>query len=223
MALPEHKQKAIELRKQGMSYSQIRALIPVAKSTLSNWLDSYPLSRARMRELRDWNQIRIEKYIATRTRQREVIMQNVYEREKEVILPLLKNNLYVSGLFLYWGEGAKTSSSQASVSNTDPAVLKAFIYWMREVFNIRKEQFVVRLHLYKDMSAGNEFGFWSEALGLPLTQFRKPYVKETTLKSLSYKGGFGHGTCNVIVGDVTGMRRIKMGLRVLSEFFGRVA
>jgi len=46
MALPEHKQKAIELRKQGMSYSLIRKELPVAKSTLSGWLKDYPFQRS---------------------------------------------------------------------------------------------------------------------------------------------------------------------------------
>lgn len=34
----EEKQRAIELRRDGLSYNEILKLIPVAKSTLSVWL-----------------------------------------------------------------------------------------------------------------------------------------------------------------------------------------
>jgi len=39
------KDKAIDLRKQGLSYSEILKKIPVAKSTLSDWLHSVGLSK----------------------------------------------------------------------------------------------------------------------------------------------------------------------------------
>ncbi len=38
------KEKAILLRRQGMTYSEILKIIPVAKSTLSEWFKSVSLS-----------------------------------------------------------------------------------------------------------------------------------------------------------------------------------
>ena len=51
------KQKAIELRKRGFSYSHIRKEVKVSKSTLSIWLAGMPLSRERINELRGENDI----------------------------------------------------------------------------------------------------------------------------------------------------------------------
>ena len=67
------REKAIKLRKQGKSYSQIKTIIGVNKGTLSYWLKDFPLEEKRLRELRDWNQVRIEHYRKTRTLKRENI------------------------------------------------------------------------------------------------------------------------------------------------------
>ena len=60
MAHTELKTKAITMRLSGMSYSQIKEVVPVSKSTLSVWLENYPLSQERIRELRDLSPKRIE-------------------------------------------------------------------------------------------------------------------------------------------------------------------
>ena len=135
MAKFEERSKAIELRKQGKSYSQIKSFIKVSKSTLSIWLKDFPLSDKRIRELRDWNETRIENYRETRRKQREVILNDIYKNEKIKILPFTQKDIFIGGLFLYWGEGSKTTlSSQAIISNTNPAIIKAFIYWLENFF-----------------------------------------------------------------------------------------
>ena len=52
----ELKQKVLELRlKKQMSYKAISDQLSVPKSTLSEWLRNYPLSRERMLELKRIN------------------------------------------------------------------------------------------------------------------------------------------------------------------------
>ena len=41
----EEKEKAIKLRKQGKTYSEILSVVPVAKSTLAIWLQSVSLGK----------------------------------------------------------------------------------------------------------------------------------------------------------------------------------
>jgi len=220
MAKFKERSEAIELRKQGKSYSQIKAILKVSKSTLSLWLQDYPLSEKRLRELRDWNQSRIENYIETRKRQRETILNDIYKSEKNNILPLTKRGVLISGLFLYWGEGGKTTlSSQAILSNTNPAILKAFIYWLKNSFNIDKKNIKIRLQLYKDMNPVKEINYWSKILNINSFQFRKPYIKKSNRTSLTYKSKYNHGTCNVILGNAKVSKKIMMGLKILEEYF----
>ena len=132
MAKRKEKEKAIQLRKLGKSYREIRSLLPVSKASLSLWLRDYPLSAGKMRELRDFNVKRIEHYQETRRRQRDIKLAEIYKTEKARILPLSQNGSFLSaGLFLYWGEGSKsTLSNYVAFSNTDPAMIIFFIKWL---------------------------------------------------------------------------------------------
>ena len=71
MARREDKQKVLEYRKEGFSYSQIKEKLKVSKSTLSGWLCDMPLSEERIRELQADNPIRIERYRNTMRTKRE--------------------------------------------------------------------------------------------------------------------------------------------------------
>jgi hypothetical protein len=219
MAKRKEKEKAIQLRKLGKSYREIRALLLVSKASLSLWLRDYPLSAKKMRELRDFNVKRIEHYQETRRRQRDIKLAEIYKTEKARILPLSRNELLIAGLFLYWGEGSKsTLSNYVAFSNTDPAMIVFFIKWL-EHFGCERNKLVIRMHFYKDMDIVKETNYWAKTLRISNSQFKKPYIKESKFSSISYKRGFGHGTCNVLVYDAMLGKKIMMGLKVLRDFF----
>jgi hypothetical protein len=56
-----------------------------------------------MRELRDFSEIRIEKYRQTMEAKKDARLDLFYKEEKAKHLPLSKKELFISGLFLYWG------------------------------------------------------------------------------------------------------------------------
>jgi len=84
MARFKDREKAIILRKQGMSYSQIKKILKVGKSTLSTWLKDYPLSKQRIRELRDWSEQRIERCRETKRKKKEKRLKDLLSRTKEI-------------------------------------------------------------------------------------------------------------------------------------------
>lgn len=190
------KKQALDMRKRGMSYSQIKQKLKVSKSSLSTWLRNYPLSAERIAELRSRNPARIERFRNTMRVKREKSFDRVFQEVKSGIGKLSKRDTLIAGIFLYWGEGTKSSDYETSVSNTDPNVLKFFIRWLA-LFNVPKTSLRVTLHLYRDMDIDKELAYWSKELNLPRTCFRKPYIKNSNLVDVSYKNGFGHGTCNV--------------------------
>src|SRR5207249_316451 len=51
LAKPVERERAIELRRHGLSYREIRAQVPVAKSTLSLWLRQVGLAKAQRQRL----------------------------------------------------------------------------------------------------------------------------------------------------------------------------
>lgn len=221
MARFKDHQKALFLRKQGKSYSQIKKILGISKGTLSCWLKDYPLSKQRIKELRDDNEQRIEKFRETMRKKKERKLLKVYEEQKKIIFPFTKRDFFIASLFLYWGEGGKTRFNDISISNTDPSVLKFFINSLIKNFKISKKQLKISLHLYEDMNIEKEMKFWSQCLNIPISQFYKPYIKKTNKSNINHKGGFGHGTCNVQLNGTIFADKTLMGLKAISDYFLR--
>ena len=218
MAKLEERRKAIKLRKQGKSYSQIKREVDVSKSTLSLWLRNLPLSKEQIRKLRDLNEVRIEKYRQTMRRKREKRLKNYYRKQKSKWLPLSRKELFLAGLFLYWGEGNKAARNTVSINNTDPKAVRFALHWMLKGIGIPKNKIRVVLHLYSDMDVEREVDFWSKKLNIEKVKFSKPYIKESKRKSVDHKG-FGHGTCGLVVHDTVIKENILMAIEAVSDFY----
>jgi transposase len=218
------RRKAIRLRKEGMTYGDIRRELRVAKSTLSDWLKDYPLNNNQLTLLkRTKNRNRalaIEKTIDTKLRKKEARLSSVYNIEKQRFIFLNKRELEIAGLFLYWGEGNKRLNGPISLNNTDPQVLIFTLFWLTSGLGIPKNKIRVYLHLYKDMDQKEEIFFWSKKLGLPLYQFANPYIKESRRIDIDHKG-FGHGTCSLVVSDVRLKEKIMMRLQAIADNYSR--
>jgi len=173
----------------------------------------------RIKELRDWNPRRIERYRATRLKNKTERLNKLYSKEKKTLLPLTKRDLFIGGLFLYWGEGTKANEARLAISNTNPAIIKFFIKWVTGPLKIPLKKLKVYLHLYSDMSVKKEIYFWSKTLSIPKNQFAKPYIKINSSKTINHKGGFGHGTCNVIIGDARLKEKILTNLKIIEDKF----
>lgn len=215
-------EKAVALRKQEMSYSQIKNILNISKSTLSGWLKQYPLTKKRISELKDKNEARIEKFRETMRKKRNDRLTTIYQEQKNIIFPITKRELYLCGLFLYWGEGTKSHDAELRITNTDPSMIKFFIYWLEECLKVPKKEMTVYLHLYKDMNINNEISYWSTILNIPTKQFAKPYIKNNSSININHKGSFGHGTCNLKVGSARLSERILMSLKVITDKYGKM-
>ncbi|MFA6076974.1 MAG: helix-turn-helix domain-containing protein [Candidatus Paceibacterota bacterium] len=216
MARKEDKQKALAMRQKGMSYSQIKEKLGISKSTLSGWLYNMPLSEKRIRELRDFSPIRIEKYRNTMRAKREAKNKTAYQNIAKRIGKISEREFLIAGLFLYWAEGSKTKTFSTALTNTNPKMLILFIRWLK-FFGVPRSKLKVHLHLYSDMNIKKQINFWSKTLNIPISQFRKPYIKKTTLSSITYTNGFGQGTCSVIVEDGLVSAQVLMGIQYIQD------
>ena len=214
--------EAIKLRHQGYTFGQIKRELGVAKSTLSGWLRNLHLSEEQLillsRNRAISRDIRIERFRQTaRNKWINRLKDKLSEQEKG-LLPLTEKELFIAGVFLYWGEGSKQRGIVA-ISNTDPRVIKFALYWMTKILRVPKEKIYIRLHLYNDMDFEKEMRFWSRNLDIPKSQFKSPYIKKTTREGLTYKS-FGHGTCNLMCFSVDLSEKIAMSIKAISEFYG---
>ena len=216
MARKHDKQKALAMRHKGMSYSQIKEKLGISKSTLSGWLHDFPLSEKMIRELRADSPIRIERYRNTMRAKRDAKNKIAYQKIANRIGNISDREFLIAGLFLYWAEGSKTKAFSIGLTNTNPKMLIFFILWLK-FFNVPKFKLKVHLHLYSDMKIKKQIHFWSKMLKIPISQFRKPYIKKTTLSSVTYKNGFGQGTCSVIVENGPISDQVLMGVQYVQD------
>lgn len=219
MARIKDRQKVLMLRKDGKSYSEIKLITGISKSTLSGWLHNFPLSPEQMRKVRDFSPRRIEHFRATMRKKRETKMIGAFQLVKKDLGNFTKREKFIAGLFLYWGEGGKTNRSTISLSNTDPAMLKFFLEWFG-IARIPKEKLRVRLQLYSDMDIKKETNFWMKKLSIPERQFRKPYIKKSKRENIWHRGGHGHGTCIIIFESQPTADYVLMGIHRLREMYG---
>lgn len=223
MSRIKDRQKAIELRKKGKTYTEIRKKLGISRSTLSDWLSKLPLTSEQFKQLEKSQKnnkvLGIEKTRIVKQKKRESRIRATYNNQKNYWGKLSRRELEIAGIFLYWGEGNKRLDGSVSLNNTDPMVMKFTLFWLMYGLKVPIEKIKIDLHLYSDMNIEEEKYFWSKQLKISINQFRKPYVKNSTRSNIDQKG-FGHGTCTLVVNDVRLKEKVMMSIKALADFYG---
>ena len=183
-----------------MSYSQIRKQLRVSKSTLSYWLRDFPLSEARIAELKlqGWTkgEVSRERFRKTMREIKDRKAREIYKAQLEKLRNLPDIALFVSGLVLYLAEGDKKNLGRIGIANTDYRTIRFFIRWLERFMEVDPRKIKIQLHLYETMDIDEEFKFWHRALGFNSEQFYKPSIRPILKNSFNYRESYRHGTCS---------------------------
>lgn len=81
-----------------------------------------------------------------------------------------KRDLLLAGIGLYWGEGAKKSTT--ALINSDPRLIIFALNWFK-VLGVKDEDFRPQIFISEThrSRAGKLLRFWADTLGLPESQF----------------------------------------------------
>jgi hypothetical protein len=216
MAKVLEKRKVIELRLQGKSYSEIKKIVNVSKSSLSLWLKNVPLTEEQILGLKKKKERAVERYRETMKLKRMRRSSCYYVNQINKWIPLSDREIFIAGLFLYLGEGNKVSRNSVGITNTDPSVIKFALYWIINSLKVPKEKVRVQLHLYNDMNFEKESNFWLRELQMEKSCLTKPYIKKSFKTSLDQKG-FGHGTCGLFVHKTIIKENILLAIRAITD------
>ena len=219
MYYPEIKQKAMDLRKEGYSYNYIIKHVPVARSTISDWLHDIPFTP---------NQYTVKTIgnarIASGNYKHQVKVRSLEKAEiqaKKDISNLSDRDLKMLGLGIYIGEGSKTINI-TRVSNSDPKIIKLMIKWLKISFGVSEKQIRIRLHLYPDSREYECIKYWSEEVEIPENQFYKPTIDHRNNKKSDKHGKLPFGTAHA---SVTSFGNKKHGVylhRLIMAWINRV-
>lgn len=205
------------MRLAGKTYTHIRDVLGVNKSTLSGWIKNIQLTTAQIKKIKA-NAIarRVESYIITTKARRKKIFEEYCQNERKSLLPLNEREYLIGGLFLYLGEGAKSEWWKVQLSNSDPNIIKFYMFWLINILKVPKEKIKTQIHLYNDMDIDQELRYWENITGLGRKQFIKPYIKKTSSQRIDHPS-FGHGTCGIYYNKVELKHKILAGIRVILE------
>lgn len=82
------------------------------------------------------------------------------------------------GTMLYWSEGNKSDKYKGvDFANSDPAMIKMFLKFIRERFKITEKRLRVYLYCYSNQNTDDLINYWSIQTGISPKQFTQPYIK----------------------------------------------
>ncbi len=197
----EEKEKAIALRRKGLSYREILAEIPVSKSSLSLWLHSVGLSKKQKQRLTEKKLAAMKRGSAKRHSLRMEQWRHIRDIATAEVDPLSKKQRWIAGTLLYWAEGAKEKeyrqSTDIKFSNSDLRMLILFQKWLYEFFQISKEGLRYELYIHEKSDWQSALAFWGDGLGIGKDVIRV-YFKRHNPKPKRKNTGFGyHGLIRI--------------------------
>jgi hypothetical protein len=192
---------AVEMRKEGRSYREIRAVVPVSKSTLSLWLRDVPLTEEQQRalDLRGPSATRAsaEAARANATRRRSTVQSQA----KAQITHLSESELFVAGVVAYWAEGSKNKPwrhGQGTIFiNSDPGLVQLFLRWLA-LLGIEPDQLRFRLMIHESADITGSLRHWSRVVGAPSESFGKTQLKTHNPKTVRRNVGDDYHGCLAI-------------------------
>jgi hypothetical protein len=174
------------LREEGKSYREISRITNIPLSTVFLWTKTIELTDRQTGQIRKISLDKLQKFRqkaqkikSERYKARNNICRNI---GRSIINKISSRNINGIIAALYWGEGFK-KDRRLGLANSDPQIIRLFIYWLIKVVRVPREQIRLRVginFMLKDrIEVINEY--WSNTTNIPLIQFQKPFYQKTKM------------------------------------------
>lgn len=197
------KQRAIKLRQQGNTYSEIKAKLnlTIPKSTLSNWCKNITLPKNyqdRIKKQQIYNLYRA-RIVAIKVNQekRKVYLDNLENKNKYLVNTLKNKDVAKIALaMLYLGEGSKTQKGSLTFGNSSVEIISLFLKLLRSCYILDETKFRCTVQCRADQNIKKLENYWSKITNIPLNNFYKAQVDKRTLDKPSKKPDY-KGVCRI--------------------------
>jgi hypothetical protein len=161
---------ARDLRKKGLSLNEIRKETGFTKSSISLWVRNIQLSEIQKNELsqKGLKKEIIERRRITRLANEDNRRQLIIDKAISDIKNISEKELWLIGIALYWGEGAKTLRSGVQFSNSDPLMVKVIMEFFKRNCEVPIERFRGHLHIHPHLNEKEAKEYWSGISGIPI-------------------------------------------------------
>ncbi len=96
--------------------------------------------------------------------------------KQQRIITLSDAFIYGLGLGLFWGEGNKKNPTSVRLGNSDPDLIKVFLYFLEERLHINRSRLKFGLQIFSDMDSQKVERYWRKHLNLNRDQFYKTVI-----------------------------------------------
>lgn len=211
LSYKDSKDRAILLRKQGLTYSEILSQVPVAKSTISLWLHSVGLAQYQKQRITEKSRL-AQKRGAERKKEIRIELSEKIRNEALIeSKKLFCSPLWIAGTILYWAEGCKEKpwrpSEKVALINMDPHAIKLFCCWILKFGNITDSALVYEIYIHERANIQGAIVYWAKELNINSSLIRV-YLKKHNPKPFRKNiGNLYHGIMRVKVARSTQLLR----------------
>ncbi len=199
------RERAIALRSSGLTYSEILAKVPVAKSTLADWFHKASLAKRQDQRMTVRKRAALQRGAQKLREQKLLRNAATHVRAGQEAHLLLKSMElpWAVGTALYWAEGAKAKEwggkERFIFTNTDPQMILLVRAWLLRYCSVEASdiQYAIWIHQDADIPAAQEF--WTSLLGIARTELRTYLKRHNPKPSRKRVGYLYHGTMRISV------------------------
>jgi transposase-like protein len=207
-------------REEGRSLKEIAQMLGVSKSSVSLWVRDIELTHAQHAALQARNGLHERQRLAhaamaSKARARRIAAQQEGRRRARFL-----NHRYASGCMLYWAEGSR-SRNRIVFTNSDPAMARFFVEFIRDFFDIDCERLRLTCNLFADHEARQREieDFWLSTVGLPRSCLCKSTVNRYSRYSQKKrKNKLPYGTCRIVANSTEIAQTIYGSIQELAGF-----
>lgn len=211
------RERVQSMRRQGNSINDIALKTKAPKSTVSYWCRDIALSPLQIERLAKKSRLASRIGALHAAEHKRALRLRAVEEEmrngRDDVGRLSKRDLFVLGAALYWGEGYKKGNEECGLTNSDPDIIRAFIHWLEEIYDIPRSRLIARVSVNRLHEKRLRLieRHWSRVTGIPLSQFSRPSVIMSTSRKVYANPGRHVGTIRIKVRRATALRRRILG------------
>ncbi|MEV6262282.1 hypothetical protein AB0M42_16260 [Streptomyces sp. NPDC051784] len=193
------REKAREMRLQGMTYDQIQVELGCSKSSISLWVRDLPKPEPRFPE--EERLARMNVGLARLRASQDQERRETKRIARESMGRLSDRELFIAGVTLYWAEGMKDkpySRREALLFiNSDPNVIKVYLSWLN-LLGVARERLHLRVNIHETADVADAERFWSDLTGVPRADFKRATLKKHNPRTTRKNTGEAYRGCLVI-------------------------
>lgn len=193
--------RAIELRQQGLSYKQIRAILGGSMSTLSAWLRDIPLTEIHRRGLKQRSLDGVRRAARANHQRRLAREAHIRQTTMAEIGRLSERDLFIAGVVAYAAEGTKRKPWQTSMTvkftNSDPRMILLFLRWL-SLLGVDQSSLSFRVAIHHTADVESALRFWSDVVGVRTDLFKRTVLKRGNPKTPRRNTGAAYRGCLVV-------------------------